>query len=118
MNNEQKINKVIEWLYTNDHNCSSAKDWKEKFVKMLRETINENSFEELDAISSPFQKEIIMELEDHNFRINSDGWKKITVDGKRYLENPEKDVLELLDGECVGEQLFTYEAAMRETKRA
>ena len=58
-----------------------------------------------------------LELEDHNFRINSDGWKKITVDDIEYLENPEKDVWELLSEECEGEQLFTYDAAIRETKR-
>ena len=59
-----------------------------------------------------------LELEDHNFRINSDGWKKITVGDIEYLENPEKDVWELLSEECEGEQLFTYDAAIRETKKA
>ena len=59
-----------------------------------------------------------LELEDHNLRINSEGWHKITKDGKSYLENQEKDVWEFLEGECKGEQLFTYDAAIRETKRA
>ncbi|MDA3803173.1 MAG: hypothetical protein PF488_04790 [Patescibacteria group bacterium] len=58
-----------------------------------------------------------LELEGENFKINSDGWKKITVDGEKYLVNPEKDVWELLSGECKGEQLFTYDSAMRETKK-
>lgn len=57
-----------------------------------------------------------LELEDHNFKVNSDGWKKITVNEESYLENPEKDIWEILDGE--GEQLFTWDAAMRETKKA
>ena len=61
---------------------------------------------------------IPLQLESQNFRISSDGWKKITKDGKRYLVNPEGDVWELLDGECKGEQLFTYDAAMRESKKA
>ena len=59
-----------------------------------------------------------LELEEENFKINSDGWKKITVDNEEYLENPEKDVWELLSEECRGEQLFTYDSAMRETKKA
>jgi len=59
-----------------------------------------------------------LELEDHNFKINSDGWEKITMDGKIYLQNKEKDVWEFLEGECKGEQLFTYDAAIRETKKA
>jgi len=58
-----------------------------------------------------------LELEEHNFKINSDGWKKITVDGKKYLENPKKDIWEILEREYRGEQLFTYDAMMRETKK-
>ena len=59
-----------------------------------------------------------IELEPKNFRVNSNGWTKITVDGKEYLENPEKDIWELLDEEYRGEQLFTWDSAMRETKKA
>ncbi len=59
-----------------------------------------------------------LELEDNNFRVNSDGWHKITVDGKQYLENPEKDIWEFLDGVHPGEQLFTWSSAIRETKKA
>ena len=59
-----------------------------------------------------------LELEDYNFRVNSDGWHKITVDDKEYLENPEKDIWELLEEGYRGEQLFTFDAAMRETKKA
>jgi len=59
-----------------------------------------------------------LELEEENFKINSDGWHKITIDSEEYLENPEKDVWELLSEECRGEQLFTYDAAMRETEKA
>ena len=59
-----------------------------------------------------------IELEDHNFRVNSDGWKKITVDGEEYLENPEKDIWEILNEEARGEQLYTFESMQRETKKA
>ena len=59
-----------------------------------------------------------LELEDHNFKVNSDGWKKITVDDVEYLENPEGDIWEILKNEARGEQLFTWKSAMRETEKA
>ena len=59
-----------------------------------------------------------LQLEPHNFKVNSKGWKKITQDGKKYLVNEEEDIWQLADGECKGEQLFTWKAAMRETKKA
>jgi hypothetical protein len=59
-----------------------------------------------------------LEFEDHNFKINSDGWKKITVNEKRYLVNSKKDIWEFLDDKAKGEQLFTWDSAMRETKKA
>ena len=62
-----------------------------------------------------------LELEDHNFRVNSDGWKKFTDDGQDYLVNPKEDVWELInhkDSELNGEQLFTWDAAMREVEKA
>lgn len=36
-----------------------------------------------------------LELEPHNFRIDSTGWGKIQVDGKEYLVNPEGDIWQL-----------------------
>ena len=57
-------------------------------------------------------------FEPHNFRVNSNGWKKIIADNEEYLENPEGDIWEILEGEANGEQLFTWNAAMRETKKA
>lgn len=63
------------------------------------------------------ERETNLELEDNNFRVNSDGWKKITIEGKPYLTNPEGDICELLIDGFVGEQLFTWEAAMRETSK-
>jgi len=59
-----------------------------------------------------------LQLEPHNFKVNSKGWKKITQDGKKYLVNEEEDIWQLADGKCKGEQLFTWKAAMRETKKA
>ena len=54
----------------------------------------------------------------HNFRINSTGWDKTISDGEEYLVNPTDDVWEITGGEYKGEQLFTWDAAMRETQKA
>ena len=75
--------------------------------------------EKLDAIISLLKnKKLSLELEDSNFRIDSNGWKKITVNEEEYLVNPEKDVWELLHKDFRGEQLFTFQAMMRETGKA
>ena len=58
-----------------------------------------------------------LQFEPHNFKINSKSWKKITVNGEEYKVNPKKDIWEFLEGEFKGEQLFTWNAAMRETKK-
>ncbi|MBU4368116.1 fibrobacter succinogenes major paralogous domain-containing protein [Patescibacteria group bacterium] len=57
-----------------------------------------------------------LELELRNIRVNFRGGKKITVGGGQYLQNPQEDVWEILEGDCKGEQFFTWDAAMRETK--
>jgi hypothetical protein len=79
--------------------------------------------EEMEKVfgkSSEEKLEEKLEFEDHNFRIDSTGWRKKTdEDGQDYLENPEGDVWELInceDSELNGEQLFTWDAMMRETK--
>ena len=53
-------------------------------------------------------------FEDSNFKIDSDGWKK----KGEFLENETKDIWEIRNGDYAGEQLFTWDAAMRETKKA
>jgi hypothetical protein len=61
------------------------------------------------------------ELEDHNFKVNSDGWVGKTSNDIEYLENKEGDIVEIIKceyPELNGEQLFTWDAAMRETKKA
>ena len=67
------------------------------------------------------EKQKNIELEDHNFKVNSDGWVKKTSEDAEYLENPEGDIIEFINceyPELNGEQLFTWDAAMRETKKA
>lgn len=58
-------------------------------------------------------------LERTNFRILSDGWEMLALStGTRVKINAEKDVWELCHGQFAGEQLFTFNAAQRETQKA
>ncbi len=62
------------------------------------------------------------ELEKENFKVDSADWEKLTNPQGTitYLENPEKDIWEYVDGVpswLVGQQLFTWSAAMRETAK-
>ncbi|EKD30082.1 MAG: hypothetical protein ACD_78C00161G0002 [uncultured bacterium (gcode 4)] len=58
-------------------------------------------------------------LEPENFHIDSTGWKEIRLpQGIRIKINPEEDVTEILEGEFRGEQYFSHNAAIRETKKA
>ncbi|MFH1967833.1 MAG: hypothetical protein ABIJ84_00410 [bacterium] len=64
-----------------------------------------------------------LELEDANFRVNSDGWvKKTSLDGQEFMESPTGDIWEIANcreyPELNNEQLFTWDAAIRETARA
>ena len=89
-----------------------------KFEKQVIEKLDEIiSLSKMEKIRLREYIKKPLELEEHNFKINSDGWKKITVNGKKYLENPKKDIWEMLEEKYRGEQLFTYDAMMRETKK-
>jgi hypothetical protein len=55
-----------------------------------------------------------LELENTNFRIPSAGWKIVSED---FLVNPKGDVWEIIEGKYKGEQLFTYDSAIRETRK-
>ncbi len=78
----------------------------------------EKILKEISKLLDKYNQTSNLELEDHNFKVNSDGWKKITVADVEYLENPEGDIWEILENEARGEQLFTWKSAMRETEKA
>lgn len=59
-----------------------------------------------------------MKLEKSNFRVDSTGWEEMTIGGQRVKINPERDVIELLEGEFSGEQHFRWGAAKRESAKA
>jgi len=85
----------------------------------LRKQIEDLAKALLDVVAKAPEE---LKIEEHNFKVNSDGWTKITdSDGNEFLQNPEKDIWEIIDynhPEICGEQLFTWDAAMRETKNA
>ena len=58
-----------------------------------------------------------LHLENRNFRIPHKKWK-VSEEDSELLVSPSGDVWEVKDGEEKGEQLFTWDAAMRETKKA
>ena len=63
----------------------------------------------------------MIEVEKENFRVDSTGWEQRIKEGITYLESPIKDIWEYVAGvneELIGQQLFTWDAAMRETEKA
>ena len=86
-------------------------------IKLTNSEI-ELSDEDIKTLQKVLKQHKKIQLEDNNFRVNSDGWKKITVNNEEYLVNYKEDIWEILHGECEGEQLFTWDAMMRETKKA
>ena len=98
---------------------------KEKIGKLLDELADDvvNRVSELRGLLEVRDTEKQgLELERENFRVDSTNWKQSTNEqGMIFLENPKKDIWEYVDGvsdELVGQQLFTWKAAMRETKKA
>ncbi|MEA2112747.1 MAG: hypothetical protein U9P50_02115 [Patescibacteria group bacterium] len=91
---------------------------KEKIEKLLEEiSVRVAEIRSLLKI----EKSPKLKLEKENFKVDSTGWEQlINKQGIIYLQNPEKDIWEYVDGvpdELVGEQLFTWPAAMRETAK-
>ncbi len=64
-------------------------------------------------------------LESENFKVDStnweneknNDWKELLVNWNPIKVNPEKDVWEIVMGDWTKEQLFTWDAAMRETEK-
>lgn len=84
------------------------KNWQWEFVPVVKE---EKKLEEKK-----------LELEDKNFRVDSTGWTKKIIDNVPFLVSPCGGIKEYLYTEkfpeLTGEQLFCWEAAIRETRKA
>jgi DNA-directed RNA polymerase subunit H (RpoH/RPB5) len=93
----------------------------EEILKEMKE-LSEEFFEKTEELVNKEPIENVckkLELEDHNFKVNSDGWVGKTSNDIEYLENKEGDIVEIINHpDLSGEQLFTWDAAMRETKKA
>jgi len=98
---KRKVNEIVEF-------CNK--------VNERLEFLEEDKFTDEVVEKCDFHKHL--ELEDHNFKVNSKRWRKVKINGEVYLQNPEGDIWEITKGECKGEQLFTFQAMMRETKKA
>ncbi|MEA2113020.1 MAG: hypothetical protein U9P50_03595 [Patescibacteria group bacterium] len=95
---------------------------KEKIEKLLEELVKDVSAKVAEIRSLlKIEKSPKLKLEEENFRVDSSGWKeKRNQQEVVYLENPGGNIWEYVDGvpeELVGEQLFTWPAAMRETEK-
>lgn len=53
----------------------------------------EQKLEALNREFKEFKKGHKLQLEDHNFRVNSDGWTKGTDDGDEYLVGPKTEAI-------------------------
>ena len=99
---KEKIEKILEKVEKNAN-------WLDKKVIIW-------IWELADILEEVLLEKEKIKLEPKNFKINSDGWvKKTDENGVEYLENPEWDIWELLSN---WEQLFTWEAGMREVDKA
>jgi len=100
-----------------------SEEWKEFMTKIARLS-QEEVDEFLNFLNSEKQSvsewvEECPELEDENFKIDSANRKEmISPNGIKVKVNPEWDVREYVEGDCVWEQLFTARAALREVKKA
>jgi uncharacterized protein (TIGR02145 family) len=89
------------------------KDWK-FYKQSLIELTNE---EILKLLNSKQKKKLELEFEEYNFKINSDNWKSKIIDWEKVKINPEWDITEFLIWDYKGEQLFTWNACIRETEK-
>lgn len=59
-----------------------------------------------------------LQLEDYNLRVDSSDWETKTINWTKVKINKEWDITEFINWEYNWEQLFTWEAMMRETQKA
>jgi len=58
-----------------------------------------------------------LQLEPHNFRVEHAKKWKVSPKDKELLVSPSGDIWEIIGGDEAGEQLFTWDAAIREAKK-
>ena len=93
-----------------------VKKYIEEIADVSKSTLNAYEWMFKVKIEVNWEKREIY-LDKENFKINSWNWKKKKIWWIKVKINPEWDITEYLDWELVWEQLFTWEAAMRECKK-
>ncbi|MFH1402020.1 MAG: FISUMP domain-containing protein [Patescibacteria group bacterium] len=101
----------------------TAQQMKEFWNQVALSKIDRCNLQSFLERGSSGQKEVLekIQLEKENFRVETAGWQQHTnLQGITYSQNPEKDIWEYVAGvdkNLVGQQLFTWKSAMRETKK-
>lgn len=112
----------------------------QKLKKKLKEDVKQILKEALEKYNAPKDKygprdfcrewlesmKNVPQLEKQDFKISSNWWELINFDnfdtieddGIKFLVNPSFDVIEVVWWKYNGQQLFTHEAAIRESKKA
>lgn len=113
------------------------KQWRDQLLREVGKTDQELTERIIDVANTKIakmetiqtDKNNLPELEEKNFRVNSNRWERykrgsrflqglpFCADYEEYYRNPEGDIVELISTEYKGEQLFTWDAAMRETTK-
>lgn len=119
-----KTNNTDEWIIFSELlNSIFAEDWFKKVQSYVWEVANIteltfNEYEGMKKIKIELnweEKEIYMDEE--NLRVDSRQWKEKEIGGVKVKINEEWDITEYLEWELAWEQLFTWDAAMRESKK-
>ncbi len=117
-NNTSELTSFSELL-----NSVFAEDWFKKVQSYIWEVANIteltlNEYEGMRKFKIELnweEKEVYMDEE--NLKVDSSEWKEKEIDWIKVKINTEWDITEYLEWELAGEQLFTWDAAMRESEK-
>lgn len=117
-NNTDELTSFSELL-----NSIFAEDWFKKVQSYIWEVANIteltlNEYEGMKKIKIELnweKKEVYMD--EKNLKVDSSEWEEKAIGWVKVKINPEWDITEYLEWELAGEQLFTWDAAMRESEK-
>ena len=117
-NNASELTSFSELL-----NSVFTEDWFKKVQSYIWEVANIteltlNEYEWMRKLKIEVnweEKEVYMDEE--NLKVDSSEWKEKEIGWVKVKINPEWDITEYLEWELAWEQLFTWDAAMRESKK-
>lgn len=117
-NNTDELTSFSELL-----NNIFAEDWFKKVQSYIWEVANItelilNEYEGMKKIKIELnweKKEVYMD--EKNLKVDSSEWEEKEIGWVKVKINPEWDITEYLEWELAGEQLFTWDAAMKESEK-